>query len=130
VPLTPNGQNHVRRLYRRSFFLRTIPIELRFADRPTRVVCGVWRNNDTANPAYGPAEPATEIKTAQAADAFFEVLTEDISIGELNAVTAVSPASYEGVELFGLAGTYAIVEIQPKGSAWPPDRAYVLLRKV
>lgn len=68
-------------------------------------------------------------KTAQASDAAFEVLTDDISIAELQTVITVHPTAY-GPHADGFAGFYVIIEIQPKGTAWPPDRAYVLLRKV
>lgn len=135
MPLTKNAINHIRRQYRRAWKGRTIMVELRYVDREPRIVEGIFKLSDTADPELGPATSAAISHTAQASDAAFEVLLGsegDITLAELQSAISVRPAtSFEGAQQTPAAGSrYLIVEVQPKGTAWPPNRAYVLLRRV
>ncbi|HEV3309873.1 MAG TPA: hypothetical protein VG815_05100 [Chloroflexota bacterium] len=130
MPLTPNAINHIRRTYRKEFAGRSTNVTLFFGDGTSRTVSCVWRQWDLSDPELLPQakEPANPQQAT--ADASFEVLTDDVDIATLQASNYVSVDAYGGEEDAAIAARYLIISVQPKGMAWPPVRAYVMLRKV
>ena len=129
MPLTPNALAHVRANYRRVFQGRTTTVTLHFADGSTRLVPCIWRQQDLNDPELLPqAKPPNNPQQATA-DAAFEVLTEDVDIGTLQSAIAVVPQPYGNESDPGTAARYLIIAVQPKGLAFPPIRAYVMLRR-
>jgi len=129
MPLTPNALNRITQTYRRMFFGRSSFVTLFFADGTSRVVPCVWRQQDLNDPELLPqAKPPNNPQQATA-DAAFEVLTEDIDIAKLQSAIYVVPQPYGGSDDPGTASRYLIIAVQPKGMAFPPVRAYVMLRR-
>lgn len=132
MPLTKNALNHIKIAYRRGWALRTTSVTLYFQTRGPVTIQAIWHSSDTADPEYGPHAPASIAATTQSADAAFEALTDDVPISLLEQVTHVQLAQGFGRPdpSPSLGAHYLIVAIQPKGSAFPPNRCYVLLRRV
>src|SRR5579884_556657 len=128
MPLTPNAVNHLRRAYRAIFRGRESAVTLYFQDGTTKTIPAIWRQQDLSDAeAQPPANPQ-----AATVDAAFEVDlgAAPTTLGELQAAIAVCLSAQEPLEQYGAASRYIVLAVQPKGMVMPPDRAYVMLRKV
>jgi hypothetical protein len=121
MPLDRNKVVHIRNNLRKIFAQRTVGVTLTFHDGSTKLVPAIWKV-----PALDDAQMVSQNRDY---DALMQVNLLDATLAELEAAVCVTPSSFEGAQGVGLASRYLIEDIQPKGMAWPPNRAHVYLMR-